>query len=111
METLGYKPNKKAELSALQQGIQSMSEETAGIIEGLLNSIRFFVSQQTTDISAIRALLNARYSLESEYSDANPMLVELRAQTGYLEILSDRIDRVFTTNVNSRGAALRVVMQ
>lgn len=59
----------------------------------------------------IRALLNARYSLESEYSDANPMLVELRAQTGYLEILSDRIDRVFTTNVNSRGAALRVVMQ
>lgn len=111
METLGYKPNKKAELSALQQGIQSMSEETAGIIKGLLNSIRFFVSQQTTDISAIRALLNARYSLESEYSDANPMLVELRAQTGYLEILSDRIDRVFTTNVNSRGAALRVVMQ
>lgn len=108
METLGYKPNKKAELSALQQGITQVSEETAGVIEGLLNSIRFFVSQQTTDISAIRALLDARYSLESEYSDANPMLVELRAQTGYLEILSDRIDRVFAPSPNSKGAGLRV---
>lgn len=113
METLGYKPSGEgtAELSALTQSIQGITEKEAEALEALLNSIRFFVSQQTTDISAIRALLDARYSLESEYSDANPMLVELRAQTGYLEILSDRIDRVFTTNVNSRGAALRVVMQ
>lgn len=111
METLGYKPSKKADLSALQQGIQAMSEETAGELQALLNSIRWFVSQQTTDISAIRALLDARYSLESEYSDANPMLVELRAQTGYLEILSDRIDRVFAPNANSKGAGLRVYMQ
>lgn len=111
-DQIGWKPGgESAELSALQQGIQAMSEETAGELQALLNSIRWFVSQQTTDISAIRALLDARYGLEAEYSDSNPMLVELRAQTGYLEILSDRIDRVFTTNVNSRGAAIRVVMQ
>lgn len=109
--SLGLGNNKKAELSALQQGIQAMSEETAGELQALLNSIRFFVSQQTTDISAIRALLDARYSLESEYSDSNPMLVELRAQTGYLEILSDRIDRVFAPSANSKGAGLRVFMQ
>lgn len=39
------------------------------------------------------------------------MLVELRAQTGYLEILSDRIDRVFAPSANSKGAGLRVFMQ
>lgn len=109
--SLGIKDNKKAELSALQQGIQAMSEETAGELQALLNSIRFFVSQQTTDISAIRTLLDARYGLETEYSDSNPMLVELRAQTGYLEILSDRIDRVFAPSPNSKGAGLRVYMQ
>lgn len=108
---LGIKDNKKAELSALQQGIQAMSEETAGELQALLNSIRFFVSQQTTDISAIRTLLDARYALETEYSDSNPMLVELRTQTGYLEILSDRIDRVFAPSANSKGAGLRVYMQ
>lgn len=114
METLGYtgtSAGQKAELSALTQSIQAMSEETAGELQSLLNSIRFFVSQQTTDISAIRTLLDARYGLETEYSDSNPMLVELRAQTGYLEILSDRIDRVFAPSPNSKGAGLRVYMQ
>ncbi len=108
---LGIKNNKTAELSSLTQSIQGLSESTAEELAALLNSVRFFVSQQTTDISAIRALLDARYSLETEYSDSNPMLVELRAQTGYLEILSDRIDRVFAPSANSKGAGLRVFMQ
>lgn len=109
--SLGLGNNKKAELSSLTQSIQGVTEQTAEELAALLGSVRFFVSQQTTDISAIRALLDARYSLESEYSDSNPMLVELRAQTGYLEILSDRIDRVFAPSANSKGAGLRVFMQ
>lgn len=108
---LGIKNNKTAELSSLTQSIQGITEREAEILESLLNSIRFFVSQQTTDISAIRALLDARYGLETEYSDSNPMLVELRTQTGYLEQLTDYISRVFTPNPNSLGPALRVVMQ
>ena len=114
METLGYKGTsvgQKSELSALQQGIQGVSETTAEALEALLNSIRFFVNQQTTDIAAIRVLLEARYSLESQLGESNPMIVELRAQTRYLEILSDRIDRVFAPSPNSKGPALRVVMQ
>lgn len=112
METLGYKgKGKTAELSALTQSVQSVTETTAEELAALLNSVRFFVSQQTTDISAIRALLDARYGLEAEYSDSNPMLVELRAQTGYLEQLSDYIGRVFAPSPNSKGPALRVVMQ
>jgi hypothetical protein len=108
---LGIKNNKTAELSSLTQSIQGITEREAEILEILLNSIRFFVSQQTTDISAIRALLDARYGLEAEYSDSNPMLVELRAQTGYLEQLSDYIGRVFAPSPNSKGPALRVIMQ
>ena len=114
METLGYtgtSAGQKAELSSLTQSIQGITEREAEILESLLNSIRFFVSQQTTDISAIKALLDARYGLETEYYDSNPMLVELRAQTGYLEKLSDYIERVFAPSPNSKGPALRVIMQ
>ena len=108
---LGIKNNKTAELSSLTQSIQGLTEQTADELAAILESVRFFVAQQTTDISAIRALLDARYGLETEYSDSNPMLVELRTQTGYLEQLTDYISRVFTPNPNSPGPALRVVMQ
>lgn len=112
VDLIGYKgTGKTAELSSLTQGIQGLTEQTADELAAILESVRFFVAQQTTDISAIRALLDARYGLEAEYSDSNPMLVELRAQTGYLEILSDRIDRVFAPSANSKGAGLRVFMQ
>lgn len=50
METLGYKGTsvgQKSELSALQQGIQGVSETTAEALEALLNSIR--VLCQSTD--------------------------------------------------------------
>ena len=104
---IGWEPGSKANLSALTQSIQGITETTAEALEALLNSIRFFVSQQTTDITAIRNLLDARYSLESQ-AETNPMLIELKVQTGYLEIISDRIDRVFAPNSNSRGAGLRV---
>lgn len=104
---IGWEPGGKANLSALTQSIQGITETTAKALEALLNSIRFFVNQQTTDITAIRNLLEARYSLESQ-AETNPMLIELKAQTGYLEIISDRIDRVFAPNSNSRGAGLRV---
>lgn len=104
---IGWSPGGEANLSALTQSIQGITETTAEALEALLNSIRFFVSQQTTDITAIRNLLDARYSLESQ-AETNPTLIELKAQTGYLEIISDRIDRVFAPNSNSRGAGLRV---
>lgn len=97
----------KAKLSSLTQSIQGVTEQTADKLAAILESVRFFVATQTTDITAIRNLLDARYSLESQ-AETNPMLIELKAQTGYLEIISDRIDRVFAPNSNSRGAGLRV---
>lgn len=109
METLGIQGGSQtAELSALTQSIQGISEKEAEALEALLNSIRFFVAQQTSDVTAIKNLLEARYALESQEENTNPMLVELRAQTNYLEVISDRIDRVFATSSNSKGAGLRV---
>ena len=109
METLGIQGGSQtAELSALTQSIQGLSEATAEELAALLNSIRFFVAQQTSDVTAIKNLLEARYALESQEVNTNPMLVELRAQTNYLEVISDRIDRVFATSSNSKGAGLRV---
>lgn len=109
METLGIQGGSQtAELSALTQSIQGISEKEAEALEALLNSIRFFVAQQTSDVTAIKNLLEARYALESQEVNTNPMLVELRAQTNYLEVISDRIDRVFATSSNSKGAGLRV---
>ena len=109
METLGIQGGSQtAELSALTQSIQGLSEATAEELAALLGSIRFFVAQQTSDVTAIKNLLEARYALESQEGNTNPMLVELRAQTNYLEVISDRIDRVFATSSNSKGAGLRV---
>ena len=87
---------------------QGLSEATAEELAALLGSIRLFVAQQTSDVTAIKNLLEARYALESQEGNTNPMLVELRAQTNYLEVISDRIDRVFATSSNSKGAGLRV---
>ena len=73
---IGWEPGGKANLSALTQSIQGITETTAEALEALLNSIRFFVNQQTTDITAIRNLLEARYSLESQ-AETNPLNLNL----------------------------------
>lgn len=114
METLGYtgtSAGKGTQLSALTQSIQSLNEQTAEELAAILESIRFFVNQQTSDVTAIKALLEARYGLESQSGESNPMLVELREQTGYLKNLSDIINSVFAPTANSKGAGIRVFMQ
>jgi hypothetical protein len=113
METLGYKGTsvgQKSELSALQQGIQAMSEETAGELQALLNSIRWFVSQQTTDVIAIRNILESEY-LSSGDGSSNPMLIELKSQTEYLKLMSDNFESILSYSGNSKGRGIRVFMQ
>ena len=109
MNMMGYNPTGSSELSKLQQGIQSMSEETGQALESMLNSIRFFVAQQTTDISAIRALLaaggNVAYSAES-----TPLLNELRAQSGILNKIYSTLSSVISPNHPKYGYGLKVFM-
>ena len=84
MEILSASPQSSTTLSQLQQGIQSLSESTGQALESLLNSIRFFVAQQSTDVAAIRQLLSATSNIEVGNSDNSPMLRELQTQTNYL---------------------------
>ena len=98
-ETLGLTPNASTSLSMLQQGIQSLTEERGQALESLLNSIRFFVAQQTTDVAAIRQMLAISNGVATTNETNNPTLTELRSQTN---ILMD-IRNAFNSIIKSGG--------
>lgn len=109
---LGMKPSTEGEsLSALQQGIQGVTEQTAQALEALLNSIRFFVAKQTEDISAIRSLLAGSQSVDTSSGD-NPMVTLLREQTGYMRsvatIMEDIWSQAFASGHPKGGRGLKV---
>lgn len=110
VETLGYKPSKKANLSALTQGITQISEETANELSAILNSVRFFVANQTSDITAIRNILETEF-LSSGDGSSNPMLIELKSQTEYLKLMSDNFESILSYSGNSKGRGIRVFIQ
>lgn len=51
------------ELSALQKGIQGVTEETAQVIEALLNSMRFYVADSNTELKEQTKYLRDIYNL------------------------------------------------
>lgn len=100
-----------AELSKLQQGIQSLSESTGTALESLLNSIRFYVAQQTTDVSAIRALLQQSSNMDVSAPSDTPMLTELRAQTAILKNIYSKLDSVIRPAGHPKqGAGIKIFM-
>lgn len=97
-----------ASLSKLQQGITSITETQASALESLLNSIRFFVAQQTSDVTAIRNILASTSSIESQNADS-PVLVELRTQTVYLGKIQSMLSSVIKMGGHPKsGAGLKV---
>ena len=109
MEILGVSPTTSASLSDLQQGIQSLSESTGQALESLLNSIRFFVAQQSTDVAAIRQLLSAGSSLNTTTDTNTPMLKELQAQTNYLSKIYSMLGSVVKSGGHPKaGAGIKV---
>ena len=108
-ESLGVLPKTSASLSDLQQGIQSLSESTGQALESLLNSIRFFVAQQSTDVAAIRQLLAAGSSLNTTTDTNTPMLKELQAQTNYLSKIYSMLGSVVKAGGHPKaGAGIKV---
>lgn len=108
-ETLGVSSKTSASLSDLQQGIQSLSESTGQALESLLNSIRFFVAQQSTDVAAIRQLLAAGSSLSTTTDTNTPMLKELQAQTNYLSKIYSMLGSVVKAGGHPKaGAGIKV---
>ena len=116
-DTLGFDfgagADAESNLSALQQGIQGVTEQTAEALEALLNSIRFFVAKQTEDIAAIRALLSGSQAIDVSASD-NPMVTILREQAGYLKnmlsIMTDMWNQAFAPGHPKGGRGLKVFM-
>lgn len=95
MDVLGVSPTGSSNISALQQGIKSVTEATAQAIESIINSIRYYVAQQQADIRIIRDTLleklgNSINAITQDTS-SSPVLVELRLQTTILTDIRDTL--------------------
>lgn len=95
MDVLNVKPNGSSNISALQQGIQSVTESTAQALESILNSLRFYVATQQADVRIIRDTLleklgNSINAITQDTS-SSPVLIELRLQTTILTDIRDTL--------------------
>lgn len=95
MDVLNVKPTGSSNISALQQGIQSVTESTAQALESILNSLRFYVATQQADVRIIRDTLleklgNSINAITQDTS-SSPVLIELRLQTTILTDIRDTL--------------------
>lgn len=89
-------------LSELQKGIQGVTEQTAQVLEALLNSMRYYVADSNAKLTQ---LLNNMMGGETE----SPMLVELRAQTKWMRDIYNLINGMTTAHPNG-GRGIKTVM-
>lgn len=95
MDVLNVKPTGSSNISALQQGIQSVTESTAQALESILNSLRYYVATQQADVRIIRDTLleklgNSINAITQDTSNS-PVLIELRLQTTILTDIRDTL--------------------
>lgn len=95
MDVLNVKPTGSSNISALQQGIQSVTESTAQALESILSSIRYYVATQQADIRIIRDTLLEKIgnsiSAITQDTSSSPVLIELRLQTTILTDIRDTL--------------------
>lgn len=95
MDVLNVKPTGSSNISALQQGIQSVTESTAQALESILSSLRYYVATQQADVRIIRDTLleklgNSINAITQDTS-SSPVLIELRLQTTILTDIRDTL--------------------
>ena len=96
--------NTSSDLSGLQRGIQGITETQADEIAAYLNTLRFLVSNSVD-------LLTSFYNIFSNDTMANPMLAELRTQTGLIRTIKDMLGSVIGRgNSTHNGAYLKVAL-
>lgn len=114
MDAMGYKPGLNSNLSALQQGIQAVTENTAQALESLLNSMRYYLATQQADVRIIRDTLIERLgaSVGAVLQDANnnPVLVELRLQTTLLTDIRDTLSSCVKSGHSQGNKGIKVFM-
>lgn len=84
-------------LSGLSKGIQSITEETALVLESLLNSMRFFVSDSNSQLKSILAAITSQDTMQ------NPILGELKAQTALLRSINNFFGSVIASGDHPYG--------
>ena len=113
-EVLNFKGKGSTGLSSLQQGIQSVTEETAQALESILNSMRYYLAQQQADVRTIRDTLLERLGNTltsiSQDSTNSPILVELRLQTGLLTDIRDTLDSCVKAGHKQGRSGIKVFM-
>ena len=114
MDVLNVKPTGSSNISALQQGIQSVTESTAQALESILNSCRWYIAQQQQDVRAIRTLLEERLgnvvSQAISGGSSNQMITLMEQQSGYLCQICDNWASVMKTGHSQGGRGLKVFM-
>ena len=91
-------------LSGLQKGIQGVTEETAQIIEALLNSMRYYVADSNLQLRNIYMILSGNEAMP------NPILAELRAQTEQIRAINRLIRNVTASGHPNGGDGIKVFM-
>lgn len=114
MDAMGYKPGLNSNLSALQQGIQAVTENTAQALESLLDSMRYYLATQQADVRIIRDTLIERLgaSVGAVIQDANnsPVLIELRLQTTLLTDIRDTLSSCVKSGHSQGNKGIKVFM-
>lgn len=114
MDVLNVKPTGSSNISALQQGIQSVTESTAQALESLLNSMRYYLATQQADVRIIRDTLIERLgaSVGAVIQDANnsPVLIELRLQTTLLTDIRDTLSSCVKSGHSQGNKGIKVFM-
>jgi hypothetical protein len=90
-------------LSALQQGIQGITEDTAGAIEAYMNIVSQRVFEQNTYLQEIRDHLNS-FDLDVQLGTLSQMLLQL--QQSYQ--VQQNIESILTGVLNPSGRAIVV---
>lgn len=91
----------QSELSGLQRGIQELTESTGQEIAAYLNSIRFFVAEQTTYLSQIAASFG---NTEIE----NPMVGQLRIIASQTTAINELLNSLTSGGHSMGGRGFRV---
>lgn len=88
-------------LSGLAAGIQGVTEETAQILEALLNSMRYYVADTNEQLRQIFVTM-------TNPNEENPFLKELKNQTKYLASIDRRLDSVISATKRASGSHINV---
>ncbi len=114
MDILGITSKGSSTLSNLQQGIQSVTESTAQALESILNSMRFYLAQQQSDVRAIRDILIERLGRSvasiAQGSSDSPVLIELRVQTAILTDIRDTLSSCVKSGHSQGSKGIKVFM-